>query len=70
MSVMKKRNIKGHEYVLVVLKTLERDDFGRPTKVEVGYDDVTFDLKGGEQFYTGFISATAIEGAVSPKAKS
>lgn len=67
---MKRRNIKGHDHVLVVLKTLERDAFGRPTKVEVGYDDSVFKLEGGEEFYTGYISEAAIQGAVNPKAKS
>lgn len=71
MSKMGKRNIKGHEYLgPVVFKVLERDLFNRPTKVEVGYDDTTFNLKGGEHFFTGYISVSAVEDAISPKAKS
>ena len=64
---MKRRSIKGHDYVLVVFKTIEKDAFGRPTKVEVGYDDSVFKLEGGEQFYTGFMSATVLEGVINPK---
>ena len=70
MSVLKKRTIKGRDYVMVVLKTLEKDEFGRPTKVVVGYDDTVFNLEGGEEFYIGFVSATALEGALHPKVKA
>lgn len=69
MEGFKRRTIKGQGYVLVLLKTLEKDAFGRPTKVEVGYDDTTFNLQGREEFYTGFISETAVLDATNPRAK-
>jgi hypothetical protein len=71
MSMMKKRNIKGHDHLgPIVFKVLEEDAFGRPTKVEVGYDDTTFNLKGGEKFFTGYISVTAVDGALFPRTKA
>lgn len=50
-------------YELVVLKVVDRDVFGRPHMVQVGYDDTTFKLEGGEHFVTAYISkvATKIE---------
>lgn len=71
MSKMGKRNIKGHNHVgPIIFKELEADEFGRPLKVEIGYDDTTFNLKGGEKFFTGYISETALEGARNPKVKA
>lgn len=70
MSI-KKRNIKGHDYLgPIVFKVLEKDAFNRPTKVEVGYDDSTFHIEKGTEFFTGYISATAVEDAKFPKAKA
>lgn len=56
---MRKKTIQGKDCVLVVLKVEERDEFGRPRKVTVGFDDSTFKLEGGEEFYTAWISAEA-----------
>jgi hypothetical protein len=68
---MKIRTIKDKQYYgPIVFKTLERDEFNRPSKVEIGYDDTTFHLKGGEAFFIGYISVTAVEDAISPKVKS
>lgn len=67
----KRRNIKGHDYVgPIIFKTVKEDEFGRPTLVEVGYDDSSFHVEKGTQFYTGYISATAIEGVKKPKVKA
>lgn len=71
MSLLKKRTIKGKDYFgPIVFKVLEFDAFKRPIKVEIGYDDAVFNLKGGENFFTGYISATAVEDALFPKAQS
>lgn len=52
-----KVKVNGERYSLVVLHVLERDAFGRPSKVEVGYDDTTFKLYDGIEFVTSFIPA-------------
>ncbi len=57
----RRKTIKGDDYVLVVLKVLEKDGFGRPSKCQVGYDDTTFKLEGGEEFVTAWMSAGAAE---------
>ena len=52
---MKGPLINGKEYNFVVLRVLEWDDMGRPSKVIVGYDDTTFDLTDeslSREFYT------------------
>jgi hypothetical protein len=55
-----KRNIKGLDYVgPVVFKVVSVDELGRPKQVEVGFDDTTFNLKNGDQFFTGYIAASA-----------
>lgn len=59
---MKTRNIQGKPHVLVVLKAVEWDAKGRPSKVEVGYDDTVFQLEGGENFFTAFVSETMLKG--------
>lgn len=65
------RNIKGQLYHgPVIFKVLKWDEFNRPSEVVIGYDDSTFDLKGGEHFFTGYIDASAVRDAVDPKAKS
>lgn len=71
MSLMKKRNIKGHDYLgPIVFKVKEKDAFGRPTVVEVGYDDSTFHVEKGTEFFTGYISVTAVDGAMFPRTKA
>jgi len=54
---MKTRNIKGKEYSLIVLRVLEWDDQGRPSKTIIGYDDTTFRLDDGtpNHFITAFV---------------
>lgn len=49
------REIRGKLYELVVLKVLERDAQGRPSKFECGYDDSVFKIDGGEDFITAYI---------------
>jgi hypothetical protein len=46
--------INDEEHVLIVLKVLDYDSKGRPSKVEIGYDDTTHHLVGGERFITAF----------------
>lgn len=67
MSLLK-RTIRGHEYVgPVIFRVIKEDAFGRPTEVEIGWNDSVFNLKGGEKFFTGYISETALEGAINPR---
>lgn len=40
-----RREIRGKDYVLVVLRVHSWDALGRPASVEVGYDDSRFDLR-------------------------
>jgi mRNA-degrading endonuclease HigB of HigAB toxin-antitoxin module len=51
--------VGGEKYTLVVLQVLERDEFGRPSQVKVGYDDTVFNIQGNEQFVTAYIHAHA-----------
>ena len=41
---MQKAVIGDKEYTLVVLRVLEKDGKGRPSRALVGYDDTTFRL--------------------------
>lgn len=54
---MSTRTIKHGDltYKLVVMQILEKDDFGRPSKVTVGYDDTAFSLRDSEEFMTAFV---------------
>lgn len=50
--------IGGKRYKLVVLRAVEWDEQGRPSKVIVGYDDTTFDLsddKVSREFWTCYV---------------
>lgn len=59
----------GDPYVgPLVFKVLSRDELGRPKTVEVGFDDSTFQLEQGTEFFTGFIHATAAEPQVKGRA--
>lgn len=42
---MSTRNIRGKDYRLVVLRVVEWDREGRPSKAIIGYDDTPFDLR-------------------------
>lgn len=50
--------INGKLYDLVVLRVLEWDAKGRPSKAVIGYDDTTFDLRDDQvsrEFMTAFV---------------
>lgn len=52
------REIRGKSYRLVVLRVAEWDPQGRPSKVIVGYDDTTFDLRNDQEsreFWTCYV---------------
>ena len=53
--------IKDQRYDLVVLRVDERDAFGRPTKVTVGYDDTLFDIQEGNEFVTAFVHGESVK---------
>lgn len=55
------RTIRGETYELVVLKVLERDELGRPSKVLIGYDDTTFKVGGGEEFFTAYVYQSSVK---------
>lgn len=42
--------INGERHTPIVLKVRERDDFGRPTLCEVGYEDSSFSVEDGAEF--------------------
>lgn len=52
----------------VVFKVLERDDLGRPSRVQVGYDDTVFHIENGDCFVTGFLDVSAFEVAAKGQA--
>lgn len=45
----------------MILKVVSADALGRPSTVIVGYDDTTFNLEGGEQFFTAFVPVSMAE---------
>lgn len=58
------RNIKGKDYSLVILRVLEWDANGRPSKCVIGYDDTTFKLNDPKQsnhFITAFVPVDNIK---------
>lgn len=64
---MKGPIINGKPHDLVVLRVLEWDDKGRPSKAEIGYDDTTFRLDDPEkpnEFITAFAAAESLKGAM------
>lgn len=65
----RRQHIRGDLYTgPVVFKTLSVDELGRPKTVEVGFDDTVFKLKDGDQFFTGYIAASAAEPQVKGRA--
>lgn len=57
--------VGGKAYRLVVLRIMEWDEKGRPSKAIIGYGDTTFDLRDdsvSREFITGFVNADATEG--------
>ena len=48
--MIKKLNIRGEKHAAIVLKVLERDIHGRPSRVELLHDDQTTRIQGGEEF--------------------
>lgn len=58
---LKKREIRGKDHVLVVMKAVAWDAQGRPSKVEMGYDDTVFAIEGGEQFFTAYVPEDMLE---------
>lgn len=60
MGARKHPLINGKPYTLVVMRVIEWDEKGRPSKCIVGHDDTTFDLrddKVSREFMTAFIPA-------------
>lgn len=57
---MKTRTIQGKEHCLILLKVNSRDEHGRPKMVEVGFDDTTFNIQGGEEFLTAWVLKSVI----------
>lgn len=54
-------NGKKREYCLAILKVDSFDEYGRPSKVTVGYDDTSFKLDQGMQFWTAWIPVEMTE---------
>ena len=66
---MKGPVINGKKYKLVVLRPCEWDSQGRPSKVEIGYDDTVFrldDATKSNEFITAFVG----EFAAKPQTKN
>lgn len=62
---LKKRTIRGVEHVCIVLRVTSSDEHGRPKTADIGYDDTTFDIQGGEEFITAWISANVVQKSAS-----
>lgn len=65
---MKELTLGAERYVLVVLRILEVDAHGRPSKCEVGYDDTTFHLSEDQaknHFITAYVKEDLVK-IVSP----
>lgn len=61
---MKGPVINGKPHALVILRILEWDASGRPSKCIIGYDDTTFNLdepNTPNEFLTAFINAEMIK---------
>ena len=63
-----KLRINGKPYRLVVLRVLEWDELGRPSKCIVGYDDTTFDLRD-EKVSREFMTAFVLEDMTKPQTR-
>lgn len=57
----RKIKISGEPHRLVVLRVLARDHLGRPSRVEVLYDDSTTQVEAGATFHTAYIHNSATE---------
>lgn len=64
---MKGPVINGKQHSLIVLRVLEWDDSGRPSKCLIGYDDTVFKLDDGQP--NVFLTAFVYDEAVSKAAK-
>jgi len=42
--------IRGEQYAAVVLKVVEKDVHGRPSRVDIVHDDQSTPIEGGEEF--------------------
>lgn len=62
--MLRRKDIKGEPHVLVVMKVTERDELGRPSAVQLGYDDSRFSVVDGDEFITAWIRETAAKGHV------
>ncbi len=61
----KKRTIRGVEHSCIILKVTSSDEHGRPKTADIGYDDTTFNLQGGEEFITAWVLTRVIQKSVS-----
>lgn len=60
------RTIRGKEYSLVVLRILEWDENGRPSKCIIGHDDTVFRLSDQSEenhFLTAYVPTDMIRKA-------
>jgi hypothetical protein len=60
---MKGPTINGKSYELVVLRILQWDNAGRPSKAEIGYDDTEFrldDESKPNEFLSAFVPSDSI----------
>lgn len=58
------REIRGKTYSLVLLRILEWDAQGRPSKCVIGHDDTTFNLRDENlprEFMTAYVLADMVE---------
>lgn len=58
---MRTKQIKGEMHSQILLLVTARDGLGRPIRAKLGYDDTTFELKGGEEFITAWVPSHTIE---------
>lgn len=61
--------INGQSYSLILLRVLEWDEKGRPSKCVVGYDDTTFKI-GDQSVSDEFITAFVLEAATTPRTRN
>lgn len=62
------RQIRGKQYSLVVLRVLEWDEQGRPSKCIVGYDDTSFDLRD-DAVSREFMTCYVLEEMTTPRTR-
>lgn len=46
--------LNGEVYKIVVCKVTARDEYNRPIKFDVLYDEQTTNIEGGEMFWLGY----------------